>query len=200
MSGTTPAAPIRLAALGDSLTAGYGLPAAAAFPVRLEAALRRKGYDVTIANAGISGDTTAGGLARLDAVIAGRPDGVLLELGTNDALGGLAPERVRANLDAMLTRLTAAGIPVLLCGARDLGRHGRDYTAAFEGMYPELAKRYHTLLDPFFLEGVSGRPGLTQADGLHPTAAGVETIVTRILPVTETFLSRLGAQPAPTAP
>lgn len=200
MSGSTRAATIRLTALGDSLTAGFGLPADAAFPVRLEAALRQRGYDVTIANAGVSGDTTAGGLARLEAVIAAKPDGVLLELGTNDAIMGLPPARVRAHLEAMLTRLAQADIPVLLCGARDLGGHDRTYAAAFAALYPELAKRYDVVLDSFFLDGAFGHRELFQADGLHPNAAGVNAIVARILPVVETFLARLGAKPAPTAP
>ena len=200
MSGPTLAAPLRLTAFGDSLTAGYGLPAAEAFPVRLEQALRAKGYAVTIANAGVSGDTTAGGLARLEAVIAAKPDGVILELGANDVLRGLDPIQVRANLDAMLSRLTAAGIPTLLCGMRALANYGRDYAAAFEAIYPELAGRYQAVLDPFFLEGVAGQTELNQPDGLHPNPAGVALIVAHILPTAETFLQRLGAAPAAIAP
>lgn len=193
------ARPVRLAAFGDSLTAGWGLPPAEAFPVRLEAALREKGYDVTIENFGISGDTTGGGLARLDGVLAAKPDGVLLELGANDVLRGIEPERVRANVEAMLEQLKAAGIPVLLCGMKALANYGRDYTAAFEAIYPDLAGRYDAVLDPFFLDGVVGRPDYNQPDGLHPNAAGVAVIVRRILPVAEAFLARLGAAPATTA-
>jgi acyl-CoA thioesterase I len=194
------AAALRLAALGDSLTAGWGVSPDDAFPVRLAQALRRRGYDVTIENFGISGDTTAGGLARLDAVIDAKPDGVLLELGANDALRAVPPAQARANLDAMLARLSQAGIPVLLCGMRSLANYGRDYAAAFEAIYPDLAGRYGAVLDPFFLDGVVGRPDLNQPDGLHPNAAGVTVIVDRILPVAETFLQRLGAKPAPAAP
>jgi len=193
-------ATLHLAALGDSLTAGYGLPAADAFPVRLEAALRAKGYDVTIANYGVSGDTTAGGLARLEAVLAAKPDGVILELGANDVLRGLPPEIVRANLATMLTRLDEARIPVLLCGMHALANYGRDYAAAFEALYPELAQTHGALLYPFFLEGVVGRADLNQTDGLHPKRTGVDVIVAGILPVTETFLHRLGAPQAQAAP
>jgi acyl-CoA thioesterase-1 len=194
------AASIRLAALGDSLTAGWGLPPADAFPARLEQALRRQGHDVVIENFGVSGDTTSGGLARLDGVIATKPDGVLLELGANDALRALDPSLVRANLDAMLGRLAKAGIPVLLCGMRALANYGRDYAREFEAIYPDLAARYGVLLDPFFLEGVAGRPDLNQPDGLHPNQAGVTAIVARLLPLAETFLTRLGAAHGQAAP
>lgn len=200
MPASAQSATVRLAAFGDSLTAGYGLPAADAFPVRLETALRAKGYDVTIANDGVSGDTTSGGLARLDAVIAAKPDGVILELGANDVLRGLPPALVRANLDTMLIKLGAARIPVLLCGMRALANYGREYAAAFEALYPELATAHHALLYPFFLEGLIGRPGLHLPDGLHPNRAGVDVIVAGILPVAETFLNRLGAMPAKAAP
>lgn len=193
------ALPIRLAALGDSLTAGYGLAAAQAFPVRLQEALRRQGYDVVILNFGISGDTSGGGLARLGPVVDARPDGVILELGTNDALRGIDPHRVRANLEAILKRLGQAKIPVLLCGMRALANFGRDYTKSFEAIYPDLAERYDTVLYPFFLDGVAGRPDLNQADGLHPNPAGVDAIVARLLPAAETLLRRLGAAPAPQA-
>jgi acyl-CoA thioesterase I len=193
-------ASVRLAVLGDSLTAGYGLPAAEAFPVRLEAALRARGYDVTLANDGVSGDTTSDGLARLDPVLAAKPDGVILELGANDVLRGLPPELVRANLETMLARLGAARIPVLLCGMRALNNYGRDYAAAFETLYPELATAHDAVFYPFFLEGVVGHPGLNQPDGLHPDRAGVDVIVAGILPVAETFLNRLGAMPAKAAP
>lgn len=193
------AATTRLAALGDSLTAGWGLAAADAFPARLEAGLAAKGYQVSIANFGVSGDTTAGGLARLDAVLAEKPDGVLVELGANDMLRGQDPESVRANLDAILGRLRAAGIPIMLCGMRAAKNYGSDYAAAFDALYPELAKKYDATLYPFFLDGVTGQPGLTQPDGLHPTAQGVAVVVARILPTTETFLARLGAGPTPAA-
>jgi acyl-CoA thioesterase-1 len=193
------AAPVRLAALGDSLTAGYGVAAPDAFPVRLQKALRDAGYDVVIENYGISGDTTSGGLSRLEPVIRSRPDGVILELGANDALRGIAPDHVRANLEAMLTRLHEAGIPVLLCGMRALSNYGRDYATAFEAIYPDLAARHGAVLFPFFLERVIGRPDLNQSDGLHPNRAGVDVIVAHILPVAETFLRRLGDTPSPAA-
>ncbi|WP_428561959.1 MAG: arylesterase [Solidesulfovibrio sp. DCME] len=187
------AAALRLAALGDSLTAGYGLPAADAFPARLQAALAAKGHDVTIANFGVSGDTTAGGLARLGMVLAAHPDGVLVELGANDMLRGLDPEAARANLDAILARLAKAGIPIMLCGMRAARNYGADYAAAYDAIYPELAQQYDAVLYPFFLDGVTGQPGMTLPDGLHPSAAGVGEIVARILPSVETFLGRLPA-------
>ena len=195
MSASALAAPVRLAALGDSLTAGYGLPASEAFPARLQAALRDRGHAVTIENFGLSGDTTSGGLARLEAVLAAKPDGVILELGANDVLRGLPPELVRANLEAMLARLRQAGIPVLLCGMRALANYGRDYAAAFEALYPDLAAAYDLVFDPFFLEGVVGRADRNQPDGLHPNPAGVAVIVARILPTVETFLARIGTAP-----
>jgi acyl-CoA thioesterase I len=194
------AAALRLAALGDSLTAGWGLPADAAFPAQLQKALEGKGYQVAIANFGVSGDTTTGGLARLEPVLAQKPDGVILELGANDMLRGLPPEAARANLDAILAGLAKAGIPVLLCGMRAASNFGRDYAAEFEAIYPELAKTHDAVLYPFFLDGVTGQPGMTLPDGLHPTADGVAVVVSRILPTVETFLARLGVRPAPKAP
>lgn len=196
MTSPAPAAEIRLAALGDSLTAGYGLPAGDAFPVRLEQALAARGRDVTIANFGVSGDTTAGGLARLDQVLALRPDGVIVELGANDMLRGQEPEAAMANLDAILKHLTDAGIPVLLCGMRAAKNYGADYAAAFDAIYPALAKKYDAALYPFFLDGVTGHPDLTLPDGLHPNARGVEVVVARILPTAEAFVDKLGNQPA----
>lgn len=190
------AAALRLAALGDSLTAGWGLAAAEAFPARLQAALAEKGYDVSIANFGVSGDTTAGGLARLDGVLAAKPDGVLVELGANDMLRGQDPAAAKANLDAILSRLKEAGIPFMLCGMRSAKNYGSDYAAAFDAIYPELAKKYDVPLYAFFLDGVTGQPGMTLPDGLHPTARGVDEVVARILPTVETFLARLGHSPA----
>lgn len=198
MPSSAPAAPLHLAALGDSLTAGYGLPADAAFPARLQAALAARGYQVTIANFGISGDTTAGGLARLAAVLDDKPDGVILELGANDMLRGQDPASAQNNLDAIMARLTKAGIPVMLCGMRSVKNYGSDYAAAFDAIYPALARKYDTVLYPFFLDGVTGRPGLTQPDGLHPTADGVAEIVRRILPGVEAFLARV--KPATSTP
>ncbi len=187
------AATLRLAALGDSLTAGWGVAAGDAFPAKLEAALAARGHQVAIANFGVSGDTTAGGAARLDGVVAAGPDGVIVELGANDVLRGLPPEAARANLDAILARLREAGIPVLVCGLRVPKNYGEDYAAAFEAIYPELARTHDAVLYPFFLDGVTGRAELNQPDGLHPNAAGVDVLVSRILPTVETFIARLGS-------
>ena len=189
---------LRLAALGDSLTAGWGLPAADAYPAKLAKALADRGQTVEILNFGISGDTTAGGLARLDAVIAAAPDGVILELGANDMLRGMPPGGPRANLDAILSRLRTAGIPVMLCGIRAMRNYGIAYSAEFDAVYVDLAKKYDAVLYPSFLDGVTGVPGMTMPDGLHPTAAGVDEMVRRSLPAVETFLTRLAARPAAT--
>lgn len=178
----------RLLVLGDSLAAGYGLAPHEAFPVQLEEALRRQGYELTVINAGVSGDTTAGGLARLEWALADQPDLVIVELGANDALRGLPPQETYANLDAILVRLAAAGVPVLLAGMqapRNLGEH---YTAAFDRIYPELAAKHQVPLYPFFLDGVALDPALNQADGMHPNAAGVARIVAGILPAVTAVL------------
>jgi len=189
-------APVRVLALGDSLTAGYGLPPDAAFPVRLERALRAEGRDVTLINAGISGDTTAGGLARLDWALAEKPDLAIVELGANDGLRGIDPKLTEANLDAILTRLDKAGIGVLLTGMQVPPNYGREFDAAFSAVFPRLAKTHDVLFYPFFLDGVAGHPALTQPDGLHPTAEGVDTIVARILPSVRALLDRFAARTA----
>ena len=168
---------------GDSLTAGLGLPADAAFPSRLEARLRAEGTVVHVVNAGVSGDTTAGGLARLDWSLAGKPDLVILELGANDTLRGIDPKLVRANLDAMITRIQASGAKVLLAGMRALANWGDEYQAQFERIYPELAQAHGVTLYPFFLEGVAMDPKLNQPDGLHPNEHGVAAVVDRIAPI-----------------
>lgn len=182
-------APFRLAVLGDSLTAGYGLPAAAAFPERLKKSLADKGIAVDIINAGVSGDTASGGRDRLDWSI---PDGtraVLVELGANDALRGVDPSVTRAALDEIITRLQQRGIAVMLCGMYAPRNLGPDYVGKFDAIYPELAKVHDVPLYPFFLDGVAGDAKLTQPDGLHPTAAGVDVIVGRIMPSVEAFLA-----------
>ncbi|MEO5336990.1 MAG: arylesterase [Magnetospirillum sp. WYHS-4] len=184
------AEPVRVVALGDSLTAGYNLPRDAAFPVRLEAALRKDGLDVRVENAGVSGDTTAGGLARLDWALGGKPQAVVVELGANDALRGVDPRQTEANLDTLLARLKARGIKVLLAGMKAPPNWGPEYRQAFDGLYSRLAERHGVLLYPFFLEGVAAVPGLNQDDGIHPTAAGVDEIVRRILPFVKSLLSR----------
>ena len=177
------AAPRKLLVLGDSLTAGYGLPPEAAFPVRLETALREGGLEVTVVNAGVSGDTTAGGLARLDWTLADKPDGVIVELGANDGLRGLDPKVTYDNLDGILTRLAQRGIPVLLTGMYAPPNLGRDYGQAFNAVFPRLAEKHGVLFYPFFLDGVAADPALNQPDGIHPNPRGVEVIVQRILPL-----------------
>jgi acyl-CoA thioesterase I len=188
------AAPVHIVALGDSLTAGYGLPEADGFVPRLQAALRAAGADVEIANAGVSGDTAADGLARLDWSVPGGTDAVIVELGANDMLRGIAPDATRARLDAILQRLKERHIAVLLCGMRAAPNLGTEYAAAFERIYPELAAKYGALLYPFFLEGAAGDLSLTQHDGLHPNAAGVGVIVKRILPKVQELIARVRAE------
>ncbi len=178
----------RLLVLGDSLTAGYGLPSAQAFPVRLEAALRARGVAVSVINAGVSGDTTAGGLSRLDWSLTDKPTHVIVELGANDMLRGLDPGQAKRNLDQILTRLRAEKLPVLIAGMLASRTLGAEYQKAFDGMYPDLAQRHGAALYPFFLDGVATDPALNQGDGLHPNARGVDRIVERILPAALTLL------------
>lgn len=185
-----PAATLRILAFGDSLTAGYGLKPGDGFVPQLQRALAGAGIDVEVIDGGVSGDTTAGGLARLDWALADRPDLVILELGANDMLRGIDPALTRANLDAMLGRLAQAKVAVLLAGMRAAPNLGADYGGQFAAIYRELAARYRVPLYPFFLEGVAADPRLTQADGLHPNAAGVAEIVRRILPEVEAALPR----------
>ncbi len=186
--------PVRIVALGDSLSAGYQLGASEAFPARLEKALRARGLNVEIANAGVSGDTASGGLARLDWSVPDGTDAVIVELGANDMLRAVDPKVTRAALDGILTRLKARGIEVLLCGMRAAPNLGPDFGRAFDAIYPELAVTHGVVLYPFFLEGVAADPKLNQGDGLHPTAAGVDAIVTRITPKMEELLSRVHAK------
>lgn len=189
------AAPARIVMLGDSLTAGYGLANEEAYPARLEAALRAEGYEVEIVNAGVSGDTTAGGLERLDWSVPDGTDGVILALGANDMLQGRDPAATRKNLEAIITRLRARDIPVMLMGMRAAPNLGRDYVQAFDAIYAELAARHDLVLVPFFLEGVAADPALNQADGIHPTAEGVEVMVANTLDEAKAFLARLGLAP-----
>jgi acyl-CoA thioesterase I len=184
LTAALPAAaePVRLMAFGDSLTHGYGLSAGETFPEQLEAALRDEGLDVTVINAGNSGDTSAGGLARLDWALADEPDAVILELGANDGLRGLDPGATYDNLDAILARLSEEGLPVLIAGMLAPPNLGREYGEPFNAVYPRLAEKYDAPLYPFFLEGVAMEPALNLSDGIHPNAAGVAEIVTRIKP------------------
>jgi acyl-CoA thioesterase I len=168
---------------GDSLTAGYGLMPEQAFPAQLEGWLRAHGVPARVVNAGVSGDTTAGGVARLDWALADKPDVVILALGSNDALRGIDPATVRANLDTMLEKINAIGAKVLLLGMQAPPNWGRSYDQAFNQIFPELASKHGAVLYPFFLEGVAMKPELNQPDGLHPNERGVEVLVKRIGPV-----------------
>jgi acyl-CoA thioesterase-1 len=182
-SGTLVAAPLTtILAFGDSLTAGFGLPADQAFPARLEARLRAEGTLVHVVNAGYSGDTTTDGLARLDWALAAKPDLVILELGANDMLRGIDPRIVRANLDAMITKIQASGAKLLLAGMQAPTNWGEKYKRDFDRIYPELARARGVTLYPFFLEGVAMDPQLNQPDGLHPNERGVAVLVGRIAP------------------
>ena len=183
--------PIKIVALGDSLTAGYQLPESAAFPSQLARALQAKGHKVEIVNAGVSGDTTSGGLARLDWSVPDGTDAVIVELGANDMLRAVDPKVARAALDQIVSRLKKREIQVLLCGMQAAKNLGQDYERAFNAIYPELAAAHGVLLYPFFLDGIAADPKLNQRDGLHPTAAGVEAIVTRIMPKVEELLARV---------
>lgn len=171
-----------IVALGDSLTAGFGVVSNNSFPVRLEASLRAAGVNARVVNAGVSGDTSAGGLARLDWVLADIPDLVIVELGANDGLRGLDPADMEANLDAILARLAGKGVAALLTGMQAPPNMGRVYGNTFKGVFPRLAKRHAVVFYPFFLDGVAAQPALNQRDGIHPNAAGVSVIVERFTP------------------
>jgi acyl-CoA thioesterase-1 len=175
-------APVKILAMGTSLTQGYGLPPGTEFTTVLQEKLKSAGVDATIVNAGVSGDTSADGLSRLDWSLADNPKAAIIELGSNDALRGLAPAQTEKNLAAILARLKAAHIAVLLCGMRAPRNLGPEYAAQFDAIYPRLAKQYGVLFYPFILEGVALNPKLNQADGIHPNPAGVRIIVDRILP------------------
>ena len=196
IGGTGPTAaapadrPVTIVALGDSLTAGLGLPASAAFPAKLAAALKAKGHAVEVVNAGVSGDTATGGLSRLDWSVPEGTDAVILELGANDMLRGVDPEVTRRALDEIVRRLTERRIPVLLAGMRAIPNLGVDYVRGFETIYPEIAAKYDALLYPFFLDGIAGDARFNQRDGLHPLATGVDVIVAGILPKVEELLTR----------
>ena len=196
LSADSPAPTLTVVAFGDSVTAGYLLQPNESFPAQLQMALEAKGHKVQIVNAGVSGDTTAGGLDRLAWTLQPIPDAVILELGANDALRGTDPAKTRANLDQILTTLSASNIPVLLAGMKAPGNWGDAYVKAFDAIYPELAAKHGAALYPFFLEGVALNPKLVLADGMHPTAEGVAEIVKRILPNVEALIAKAQAHKA----
>jgi len=184
---------LTIVALGDSLTAGYGLAPGQGFPSQLEKALRERGHDVRVVDAGVSGDTASGGLARLDWSVPPEADAVIVELGANDMLRGLDVGVPSAALDQLLARLRARDLPVLLAGMRATRNLGAEYGQAFEAIYPRLAEKHGALLYPFFLEGVAGNRALNQADGIHPTAEGIAVVVRNILPSVEKLIARAKA-------
>ena len=185
--------PVKIVVLGDSLSAGFGLSAEAAFPSRLAEALKSKASAVSIANAGVSGDTASGGLDRLDWSVPDGTDAVILELGANDALRGLDPKLTKTALDTILRKLSDRHITVLLAGMQAPRNMGSDYAREFDAIYPALASTYPVVFYPFFLDGVAADPKLNQGDGMHPNSAGVEVIVARILPRVEELISRARA-------
>lgn len=192
----TPSAAIacRVSILGDSLTAAYGIAIEDGFPAQLERALKAEGFQCDVLDAGVSGDTTAGGLARLDWMLSDGPSHVILELGANDGLRGLPTEQMEDNLDAIITRLKAEGLPVLLTGMLPPPNLGKDYTEAFAQVFQDLAERHEIPLYPFFLDGVAGEPSLNQPDQLHPLPEGVAVIVERIMPDVTSWLLANGVQ------
>jgi len=191
---TAPAKPVKMVVLGDSLSAGLGLSASAAFPARLQKALGDKGIKVDMINAGVSGDTSSGGRDRLDWSIPEGTEAVILELGANDALRGIDPAVTRAALSDILTQLKARKIAVLMCGMLAPPNYGPEYAARFNAIYPELSKSFGVPLYPFFLEGVAAEAKLNQPDGLHPTAEGIDVIVKNMLPMVEAFLGTISGQ------
>ncbi|MBT3238751.1 MAG: arylesterase [Rhodospirillaceae bacterium] len=194
---------IRLLLLGDSLTAGLGLTRETSYPARLETALSDRGIDARVINAGVSGDTSAGGLARIDWLLAEKPDAVIIELGANDGLRGFNPKATEENLDAIMGRIKDKGIKVMLCGMLAPPNLGREYGAEFNAIYPRLADKHGSILYPFFLEGVATKQHLNLEDGIHPNAAGVDIIVEGILPYVIKLLEadpRQSGQPLSPAP
>jgi acyl-CoA thioesterase-1 len=186
--------PVKLVVLGDSLSAGLGLPAQDAFPTRLQKALQAKGIAVEMTNAGVSGDTSSGGRERLDWSVPDGTDGVIVELGANDALRGIDPDLTRTALTDIVQRLKTRKIAVMLCGMLAPPNYGAEYAARFNSIYPDHAKKFDVPLYPFFLDGVAADAKLNQADGIHPTAAGVDIIVNNIMPTVEAFLRNISEQ------
>lgn len=194
---------LTIVALGDSLTAGYLLGPDEGFVPQLQKRLRAKGHDVVVIDGGVSGDTTSGGLSRLDWTVGPDADAVILELGANDALRGIDPKLTRANLEAIVTQLRKRGLPILLAGMIAPPNMGADYARNFNAIFPELAAEHKLLFYPFFLDGVAGElngkpvaPGLTLADGMHPNAKGVSIVAARIAPKVEALIGEVGARPA----
>ncbi len=187
---------MKLVLLGDSLTAGFGLPAVQAFPARLGRALKDKGIAVEISDAGVSDDTASGGLARLDWSVPEGTQAVIVELGANDALRGIDPKVTRSALDKIVSRLKARNIEILVAGMQAPRNLGSDYAGSFDGIYSDLAQKYGALLYPFFLDGVVGDAKLNQRDGVHPGPAGVDIIVDRMLPKVEELIARVRAKSA----
>jgi acyl-CoA thioesterase-1 len=183
-----------IVALGDSLTAGLGLLQSESFPAKLEAALKAQGRNVTVANAGVSGDTVSAALDRLDWALPPNTSAVIVELGGNDALQGLPPAEIEASLAKIIERAKAKGLPVLIAGMESPRNMGKDYVDQFHAIYPDLAERYGALLYPFFLDGVALDPGLMQEDGIHPNAKGVDRIVQGILPKVDQLLTQVENQ------
>lgn len=192
------ASPVTLVTYGDSLSAGYNLKETDSFPAQLEKALKARGHDVRVVNASVSGDTTAAGLARFEWSFPKGADGVILELGANDALRGLDPKETRANLDRLIERIKAKGANVLLAGMLAPRNMGVRYTEAFDRIYPEAAKKHDVLFYPFFLYDVVGKKEFNLSDGLHPNAEGVKKIVEQMVPKVEELLKRIAAKPVST--
>jgi acyl-CoA thioesterase I len=185
--------PVKIVVLGDSLSAGLGLPVDAAFPAKLAMALNAKGIAASVANAGVSGDTASGGLGRLDWSVPEGTEAVVVELGANDALRGLDPALTKTALDGILAKLGQRHIAVMLAGMQAPRNMGSDYVRAFDAIYPALASTHSVVFYPFFLDGVATDPKLNQGDGLHPNVAGVDVIVARILPRVEELVARARA-------
>jgi acyl-CoA thioesterase I len=191
------AKPVRILAFGTSLTQGYNLPPGTEFTTVLQGRLKAKGYDVLIVNAGVSGDTSVGGLARLDWTLNQPFDGAIVELGSNDALRGLDIAQTRANLDAVIVKLKKKGVTVLLTGMKSPRNLGPEYVGEFDALYPALAKKHGVLFYPFFLEGVAADLKLNQADGIHPNEQGTQVIVRGILPYVQKLLAQIKAKSRP---
>ncbi len=198
LAGPAIAKPVHILALGSSLTQGYGLPPGTEFPVQLQAALKASGVDAMVENAGVSGDTSSGGLSRLDWSLADHPEAAIIELGSNDMLRGVPPDVTEKNLRAILSALQKDHVAVLLVGMMAQRNLGADYVRQFDAIYPRLARDYKVVFYPFWLDGVAMNPKLNQADGMHPNPAGVKIIVARMLPYVKKMLGQVPASPGKT--